>query len=69
MDILISQFLRHKVGYTPDNAVELVKKKSDVTLPVVGGNGVLLAVFEHFLSIHNNTGLYQKFLRGELSYG
>jgi len=64
----ISSLLASTVGYAPSNALDVVKKHADVVLPICGGEGVLLAAFEHFLSIYDLDS-YNQFINGGLTYG
>lgn len=63
----ISSLLASTVGYAPTNALDVVKRHADVVLPVNGGEGVLLAAFEHFLSLYN-VDIYNQFFNGDLTY-
>jgi YrbI family 3-deoxy-D-manno-octulosonate 8-phosphate phosphatase len=56
------------IGYAPNNALTVVKNNADVVLPVSGGEGVLLSVFEHFLSLYDQE-LFDKYSKGELKHG
>lgn len=64
----IPSLLASSVGYAPKNALDLVKRHADVVLSVNGGEGVLFAAFEHFLSIHDMNA-HNQFINGDLIYG
>jgi 3-deoxy-D-manno-octulosonate 8-phosphate phosphatase (KDO 8-P phosphatase) len=49
----IQTLINADIGYAPLNAPELVKANANMIIPVFGGNGVILHVFDHFLSIVN----------------
>ena len=40
------------VGFTPENALEIVKNNADIVLATSGGNGVLFEVFSYFLKTY-----------------
>lgn len=46
----IPSMINAKVGYAPVNALSVVKKNADIVLEVSGGNGVLFAALEHYIS-------------------
>lgn len=61
----IESIINADVGYAPISAPTLVKAHANKVIPVCGGNGVILHVFEHFLSIANPEN-HNLFLNGKL---
>jgi len=51
------------IGYCPLSAPDVVKSNASHVLPVNGGSGVLLAAFEHYLSVWDNNA-YSNFKEG-----
>lgn len=53
------------VGYAPSSALKVVQDNADCVLPVSGGHGVLLSVFEHFLCLFDGA-MFNSYKKGVL---